>query len=297
MTTNDLALSAFDGTHIAYRIEGNGPPLVLTNGLTTSMAFWKYIRPIWLRRHTVVTWDLPGHGRSGPARSAEGARFDAHPKIIQQIMRSTGIERAAQIGWSTGSQSVLETYRQMPELCQSLVLLLGGAGRTLDHTRLPLPGEAIDWLARRLPQAAFTAMFHTLAAAFGSPAAPIAGRLFGLVGPDLTRADLRELTDHIATVDPITLQRMLRSSQEHDAHGVLSCLQVPLLIVAGEQDPFAPPELVGERLRRAAPGSELVRLAGATHTAMLEQPEHIAEIIERFLGSQAPAGPSCASSS
>ena len=290
MTTNDLALSAFDGTRIAYRVEGSGPPLVLTNGLTTSISFWKYLRPIWLRRHTIVTWDLPGHGRSGPALSAEGARFDAHPSIIRQIMHATGIERATQIGWSTGSQSVLETYRQMPELCQSLVLLLGGAGRTLDHTRLPLPGKAIDWLAQKLPQAVFSAIFHALAAAFRSPAAPIAGRLFGLVGPDLRHADLRELTDHIATVDPITLQRMLHSSQEHDAHEVLSSLHVPLLIVAGEQDPFAPAALVGERLRRAAPGSELVRLADATHTAMLEQPEHIAELIERFLQTQGPKG-------
>lgn len=291
MTTNDLALSAFDGTRIAYRIEGSGPPLVLTNGLTTSMSFWKYIRPIWLRRHTIVTWDLPGHGRSGPALSAEVARFEAHPRIIQQIMRATGIERAAQIGWSTGSQSVLETYRQMPALCQSLVLLLGGAGRALDHTRLPLGGESIDWLARKLPKAAFVGMFHALTAAFRSPAAPIAGRLFGLVGPELSHADLREVTDHIATVDPLTLQRMLCSSQEHDAHGVLSSLHVPCLIVAGEQDPFAPAALVGERLRRAAPGSELVRLAGATHTAMLEQPEHIAELIERFLQARGPKGP------
>jgi haloacetate dehalogenase len=73
LSINDRELRAPDGTRIAYAIAGSGPALVLTNGLTTTTTFWKYLRPIWLQRHTIVTWDMPGHDNSGPAASDAGA--------------------------------------------------------------------------------------------------------------------------------------------------------------------------------------------------------------------------------
>jgi pimeloyl-ACP methyl ester carboxylesterase len=36
-------------------------------------------------------------------------------------MAAAGIERAVQVGWSTGCQVVLETYRHAPERCEALV--------------------------------------------------------------------------------------------------------------------------------------------------------------------------------
>jgi pimeloyl-ACP methyl ester carboxylesterase len=119
---NDRQLTLNDGTRIAYRVEGDGPPFVLTNGLTTTTTFWKYLRPIWSREHRVVTWDLPGHGRSGPAESAMTATIEAQPSIVRAVMNAVGIEHACQIGWSTGTQVVLELYRQFPQRCDRLVL-------------------------------------------------------------------------------------------------------------------------------------------------------------------------------
>ena len=50
MRTNDQSLLAPDGTRIAFRAVGSGPTLLLTNGLTTTSTFWKYLIPIWLER-------------------------------------------------------------------------------------------------------------------------------------------------------------------------------------------------------------------------------------------------------
>ena len=71
---NDRFCEAPDGTRIAYAVEGDGPAFVLTNGLTTTTTFWDHLRPSFLRSHRVVTWDLPGHGNSEPARTPLGAR-------------------------------------------------------------------------------------------------------------------------------------------------------------------------------------------------------------------------------
>src|SRR4051812_36631578 len=144
LSINDRTLAMPDGTRIAYRVEGEGPALVLTNGLTTTTTFWKYVRPIWLRRHTVLTWDLPGHGQSGPAQSAASARIETLPSVIARLMDAVGLKSAVQVGWSTGCQIVLETYRQRPERCAALIALFGPPGHALLHTHLPLGGAHIE---------------------------------------------------------------------------------------------------------------------------------------------------------
>jgi pimeloyl-ACP methyl ester carboxylesterase len=76
---------------------------------------------------------------------------------------------------------------------------------------------------------------------------------------------------------------MLISLQEHSARSILGTLRVPLLIVAGDKDPFARSELVGIPLHRSAPKSELIRLPEGTHTALLEEAELIGERVEAFV--------------
>jgi pimeloyl-ACP methyl ester carboxylesterase len=283
LSINDRTLVIADGTRITYRVEGSGPALVLTNGLTTTTTFWKYTRPIWLRRHTVLTWDLPGHGSSGPAQSPASARVQALPSMLTRVMDAVGMQRAVQVGWSTGCQVVFETYRQFPERCDSLVALFGPAEKLLTTTRLPVAPVLIETLVRRMPPALFRLWCRTLARAFLLPGSQSLGRALGLIGPRTRAYDVSELCAHIATVDPPTLQTMLLSAQEHSARSVLQTLRVPLLILAGDRDPFAPAELVGVPMHALAPGSELLRLPDATHTALLEEPELIASSVEAFL--------------
>jgi pimeloyl-ACP methyl ester carboxylesterase len=153
----------------------------------------------------------------------------------------------------------------------------------LDSTRLPVSGRAIDRLAAALSPRAFLPLFRLLTIGMPTPLGLALGHRTGLFGPRVSNEDALEITRHIGTVDPATLLRMLRSCQAHDARSVLSTLQVPLLIVAGDRDPFAPSELVGVRMHAQAPRSELLRLPEGTHTALLEQYEQIANVIEAFV--------------
>ena len=62
-------VDAADGTRLAYAARGEGPVLIFTNGLATSSFYWRRVLPHFERRARIVTWDLKGHGDSGPARS------------------------------------------------------------------------------------------------------------------------------------------------------------------------------------------------------------------------------------
>jgi 3-oxoadipate enol-lactonase len=104
-----------------------------------------------------------------------------------------------------------------------------------------------------------------------------------LIGKDTSVGDLREVLDQLARVDPHTAPPMLLSCQRHDAHDVLTRLTVPLLIMAGGRDPFMPAQRVALPMHHAAPGSELVLLEQATHSALLDFPEEIAHAVDDFI--------------
>lgn len=57
-------VSSLDGTEIAYRVAGEGEPLVLVHGAATSSADWVFAMQHLRERFTVVSMDRRGRGRS-----------------------------------------------------------------------------------------------------------------------------------------------------------------------------------------------------------------------------------------
>jgi 3-oxoadipate enol-lactonase/4-carboxymuconolactone decarboxylase len=278
-------VDAADGTRIAYRSEGAGPALLLSTGLTTSIAFWKYVMPIWARHYRVICWDLPSHGRSQRARTPRTLEIEAQPEIICRILDAAGVERAAQVGFSVGCQIALEMVRQFPERCSSAILLLGAAGHVFDTLALPV-GKLLPKLLLRMPEPLFASWYAALARAAKRPFAAVLARRSGMIGADVRDEDLQLLLEHLAGLSPVDIQRMARSAARHTAEDVLASTTLPVLIVAGRDDPFAPLESVGRVLAaRSAPATQLVEIAGGAHTALWEYPEAIAQVVERFLGS------------
>jgi pimeloyl-ACP methyl ester carboxylesterase len=288
----DRRLTLADRTEIAFAIEGHGPAavlspaVVLTNGVTTNTEFWRYLEPRFARTHRVLLWDLPGHGASSPARSTRTADLATQPEIIVQLMDRAGLPSAVQIGWSTGCQVVLELYRRHPERCSALVLLLGSAGRTLSTTKLPLSGATIERIARGMPAALFGVLVRAMTGIVNGPGGQFLPRHFNLIGPDTSREDGALITEHLTRVDPRTVQRMIASAEAHSAWDVLDRIHVPVLIVAGDRDPFAPAYAVGEKMHARLPAAHLVHLPRGTHTALLDHADVIGDAVEEFLSTR-----------
>jgi 3-oxoadipate enol-lactonase len=280
---NDQSLLAPDGTRIAFGAVGSGPTLLLTNGLTTTSTFWKYLVPIWRERFQVVTWDLPGHGDSAPAATPRGATIEALPAIMAGILERLGVGRAIHIGWSVGSQIVLELYRQYPACAEALVMLFGPAGHALENTRLPIPGAWIERIMRNPSAEALVGVIGRWARLPLLPGLSGLLRQARIIGPQTRAADLREIFDHLARLDPHTMPLMTLSAQKHSAFDVLPTVKVPLLLMTARQDPFMPMEHVAIPMHQAAPGSELAVLDAATHAALLDFPGEVARHIDDFL--------------
>lgn len=260
-----------------------GQTLVLSNGITTSNFFWTYLHRRWAPRHTLINWDLKGHGRSGPARSPEGASIPALADDLLRILDAEKVERAVLAGFSMGCQVTLELYRRAPERVSALVLLLGPAGRVFDTALGPI-GKLLHGGIERMSPRMFALGLRGVQRLVTSPLGIPLGRGLRLVGPEATRADVQRFIDHFAQqIDPPTLAAMVLAAQAHSAEDLLPRIAVPTLVVGGDSDVFAPGSRVAAHMHRKIPGSELLRLPYGTHTSLLEHHAEIGAVIDEFL--------------
>lgn len=276
-------VEAADGTCIAYRVRGEGPPLVLCNGLTTSDFFWRYVLPRWTERRRVVTWDYKGHGDSGPAKDLAAATIEASVDDLKRVLDAADVSSAPVVGFSMGSQVALEACRQLPDRVAAAACVLGPAGRLFDTALPPITGPAVQRLLILMGARATPVVMASFGRILGLPPTTPTGKLLGLVGRDTPREDLAIFARHFARMHHPTVRALALAGGRHDASDVLPALSVPLLIVAGDRDPFAPARTVGARMHQLAPSSVFHRMRHGSHTSLLEHPTEIALVVEDFL--------------
>lgn len=292
MLVNDRSLLGPDGSLLAYRVEGRvegrSPPLLLTNGLTTSNFFWSYLHRRWVANHMVINWDLKGHGRSAPARTPEAASITALADDLLRVLDASGQRKAILVGFSMGCQISLEAYRRAPERVAALVLLLGPAGRVFDNALGPI-GKLLHLGIENMSPRVFNFSLRSMQRVVASPIAYRLGRGLRLLGPAASRADVQRFIDHfVRDIDPATLSAMALAAQAHSAEDLLPQIRVPTLVVAGDSDVFAPGPRVGVQLHRQIPASELLRLPYGTHTSLFEHHAEIGAAIDEFLARRLP---------
>ncbi len=280
-------VASADGTMLSWRSHGEGPPLVLCNGITTSEFFWRRVLPRWSKGRRVITWDYKGHGRSAPAATPAGATIAGLVDDLRRVLDDAGIERAPLIGFSMGSQVALEACRDHGERITAVVSLLGPAGRLFDTALPPIGGPVVKRLLHGLPQPGVGLTMRGLGSLMHLPGATRLLRALGLTG-NVPAPDMAAFRQHIAVMHLPTVAAIARSAGAHDARDLLPTLPQPLLVVAGDRDVFAPARTVGVPIAAQARDAELVRLDHATHSALFEHPMELALAIDDFLARRDP---------
>jgi pimeloyl-ACP methyl ester carboxylesterase len=278
-------VTTLDGVSIAYQVAGaaGAPWVVLANGLGGSSAAWRGPIDYLGDRYRLLTWDYRGlYGSSRPSPDVDAAYgVDKHASDLDAVLAAEGIERASLVGWSFGAQVILESVRRAPARVASLVLVNGTYGRPID-TLTPIPGAAVVIpsmieLLRRAHALATQVARRTI----DKPEALRWLKRLGIVGETFDEAMFGELARAFATLDLEPFFRIVKAAGHHDAEPVLSSIAAPVLIIAGDHDPFTPRELAHQMARRI-PESETLIVPGGTHYVPVEYPELVSLRIERF---------------
>jgi 3-oxoadipate enol-lactonase len=254
-----------DDAEIAYRVMGDGPPVVLLHPFPVNHEFWLPVANALAGRYRLILPDLRGHGES---RSGEGpATMQKHAADIARVMNHAEVQQAPMVGVSIGGYALFEFWRQHRDRVTALSLMNTKAsadGPEARSTRLRAAADVLE---------------HGTEQFFSGLIQKLLGRSTRETRPDLMEGALRMMRKN----PPASIAAVQRGMAERpDSIATLKTINVPVLLVTGDED-----ELRGiqdaELMRQNLPSSELKVVPKAGHYAAWEQSETSTKLLRTFL--------------
>lgn len=233
-----------NGIRLYYSKLGHGSPVVLLHGGLGNADYWGLQAKALAARHTVISVDSRGHGRS--TRDARPYGYDLMADDVIALLDQLKIPRADFVGWSDGA-------------------ILG-----LD-------------LAMRYPQRvgkvfAYAANTQTSGVKEGVENNPTFAAYIERAGQEYTRLSPTP-KEYPAFVEQIS---HMWASQPNWSDADLARIKTPVLIVDGDHDEAIKREHT-EYMAQAIPGAGLLILPNVSHFAFLQDPGLFNAALEHFL--------------
>ncbi|MCU1684382.1 MAG: hypothetical protein JWQ81_5121 [Amycolatopsis sp.] len=247
-------------TQVAQRGE-SGPAVVLLHALGLDWRMWEPVMDRLSVGRRVFAYDLRGHGFA--AGSPTPRSMDDTAADLFGVLDALGVDKAHVVGLSYGGGIAQTATVSHPERVESLSLLA-----TTDHAFAAFEGRAVSAEADGMDAQIVPSLTRWF-----TPEA--------LAVNDWGVRYARELVRRGVVADWAAAWRAFK---DVDVQGKLGDFASPTLVLAGERDVSATPEImrgIAERI----PGSVYQELAGAPHMLTLEKPELVAEALDQFLPS------------
>ncbi len=253
-------------SEMAYKVFGEGEPLVLIMGYGSAVDLWppKFLDHL-SSNYKVIVFDNRGMGYS----TAPAGNFSIEEMADDAagLLDALEIEQAHVLGWSMGSLVAQEVALRHPEKVEKLVLYAANCGGA----------EAVQPSSEVLEELTNTS---------GTPE-EVGMRLFALLfPPEFLKENPEFYKEFPMPTEPSHPENMGRQAEAiatwSGSCDRLSQIEGPVLLVAGTDDVITPPDnsmIMAERI----PGSWLVRFEGAGHGLMYQYPERLASIVSAFL--------------
>ncbi|MFD4910677.1 alpha/beta fold hydrolase [Kitasatospora purpeofusca] len=283
--------TSYDGTELAFRTVGDGPPLlVLPGGPGRAAAYLGDLGDLAATR-TLILPDTRGTGASATPADPGTFRVDRLVDDVEALRRHLGLERVDLLGHSAGGGLALLYAAEHPDRLTGLVLVTPsltavGAASDLGAEQVIASRAAEPWHAEAV--AAYRKVKSARTFAEAAPHRMAFEPLMYGRWDDTARAH--------AAADPA--QRSLAVSEHYYAgytpdterlRRQLGALPCPVLLLAGELDPWPTPAAAAA----AAPLFPDVTLAvqpGGGHYPWLDDPAAFAATVEGFLRRTADTG-------
>lgn len=273
-----------DGTELHAEVFGGGAcTVVLVHGWMCSSRMWRLQIADLAADHQVVTYDLRGHARSGPAAGGDyssDALADDLDAVLHQVVPPDRTVVLA--GHSMGAMSIVAWARAHPDQVQrrvdGVVLANTGVDELVGRARVVVVGAA-------LARARLTFGTRLLGWALPLPKHPraLVSRVVGFLalGPSASPAQIAFATDMVMAGSAEVRAGFGATLATLDLLDALDALAVPAVVVAAEHDRLTPP-VHARRMAEALPDATLVEIPGAGHLTPIEAPDELTGSIRRL---------------
>lgn len=260
LTTHDRARSTIttsDGTQIYYKDWGSGQPVVFSHGWPLSADAWEdQMVFLGLRGYRCIAHDRRGHGRSSQPWS--GNDMDTYADDLAALAEALGLERAIHVGHSTGGGEVARYIGRHGSSRVAKAVLIGAVPplmlKTADNPD-GLPMETFDGI-RAGVLADRSQFFKDLTVPFygaNRPGAKVSQGVRDSFWMQGMQAGFKGVIDCI------------KAFSETDFTEDLKRIDVPTLIMHGDDDQIVPIGASAMRSAKLVKGSTLKVYPGLSH--------------------------------
>jgi pimeloyl-ACP methyl ester carboxylesterase len=285
-----------DGTVLHAELFGpdDGVTVVLAHGWTESLQYWIYeIEELSARGLRVLAYDLRGHGQSQPA-AGDDYSIDRFGEDLEAVLAAGVPEdsRAVVAGHSLGAMAIAAwaKHHDVRRRIGAAALINTGVGDLVaEQLLLPLPGIARA-LNRTIAVHGFLGNRAPLPR-FSTPLTAAAIRYIAF-GHTATPAQVAFFERMLIASPPDVRARVGIAVSEIELYDALRRLDVPTVVIAGEEDRLTPPRH-SRRIAEMLPRLErLIVLEDTGHMAPLERHATVSNVLHDLAGQiETKAGP------
>jgi non-heme chloroperoxidase len=246
-----------DGTEIFFKVWGSGQPVVFSHGWPLSTDAWDgQMFFLASNGYRCIAHDRRGHGRS--SQSWQGNDMDTYADDLAAVVNKLDLKQAIFIGHSTGGGEVVRYVARHGQTRIAKIVLIAAVPPILLKTPANpqgLPLEVFDALRREILKAR-SQFYKNLAIQFygaNRPNALVSQGLLDQFWLWSMRAGLKNAHDSI------------KAFSETDFTEDLKKIDVPTLVLHGEDDQIVPVKDSAKKSAKLIRGAKDIYYPGAPH--------------------------------
>jgi pimeloyl-ACP methyl ester carboxylesterase len=258
------------GNDIRWASRGSGPPAVFCHGTPWSSVLWEPIADALAAEFTVFLWDMAGYGTSTMA-DGQDVSLAAQSRLLAELVAAWGVDEPHVVAHDVGGAVALRAH-----------LLHGVRYRSL---------ALVDVVALAPWGSEFFRLVGGNAEVFGALPAPLHEALARAYIRGAAHRPLSTEHEDVLVAPWLRPQgqsalyrQMAQADQRHtdEVQPRYSTLDLPVLVVWGEQDAWIPVEQA-HRLAALIPGARLHLVPDAGHLIQLDAPAALTATLQRWL--------------
>jgi len=218
------------GTRLWYEEKGTGPVIVLVHGWCKTSAVWHFQLDALSECFHVIAPDLAGYGKSGS--QSDDLNINSYSADLVAMFNSLDLNNALLVGWSQGAQIVLQASLILRERLSGVVLV-SGTPRFTSSADYPYG----------LSEAEAKGMANKVMRNPGRALTGFNAHMFA--EHELERSPNREKIQELLSSEPIPDAQIaiqgLMALYQADLRSILCEINLPTLIINGDQDPICLP--------------------------------------------------------
>jgi non-heme chloroperoxidase len=262
-----------------YEDHGSGQPVVLIHGYPLSGASWEMQVPVLLDAgYRVITYDRRGFGKS--SQPTEGYNYNTFANDLHELITQLKLEDFALVGFSMGGGEIARYLGTYGSNGVSKAVIIGGVPPFLlktDDNPEGVDASVFEGIKKAVVAdryAFFTEFFKNF---YNSD--PLLGNR---VSKDVMHASWNLAASASATASLACVSTWIEDFRKDVAR-----IDVPTLVIHGDDDRIVPLSAAGQRTAKLIKGARLFVVKGGPHAITWTHAEEVNAELLSFLGQPA----------